>query len=234
MAGHSKWAQIKRKKAVADAKKGAVFGKLARAISVAARGNPDPSTNLRLKSEVDRARAVNMPSDSIERAIRRVADRDAAALSEVTLELVGPGSAAIIVQAITDNSNRTVHEVKRVAADYGARMAGQGSLLWMFKASGVVRRELGGDDESALQLAAIDAGADDVSVDDGTLTATCSPQALERVRSALGPAAAASTELLPTTTTALPSPEDQRRLEELLDVLDDLDDVQAVYVNAEY
>jgi len=234
MAGHSKWAQIKRKKAVADAKRGAVFGKLARAISVAARGNPDPGTNLRLKSEIERAREVNMPSESIERAIRRVADRDAAAFSEVTLEFVGPGSAAVIVYAITDNSNRTVHEVKQVAATHGAKPAGQGSLLWMFRQAGVVRSDVAGRDAGLLQLAAIDAGADEVSVDDGVITATCAPSALESVRHALNPAATGSLELVPSSAVPVSSPVDQSRLQGLLEALDALDDVQSVYTNAAY
>jgi YebC/PmpR family DNA-binding regulatory protein len=132
MAGHSKWAQIKRKKAVADARKGAVFSKLARSLAVAARGNPDPDTNLRLKAEIERARAVNMPSESIQRAVARTAERDSAALLEVQVEFIGPSHTAIIVSAITDNSNRTIRELKELAAEHGGKMSGQGSVLWMF------------------------------------------------------------------------------------------------------
>jgi len=136
MSGHSKWSQIKHKKAIVDAKKGVVFGKLAKAISIAARGNPDPSTNLRLKGEIERARAANMPSDNIERAIRRVADKNASELSEVEVHLIGPGGVGIIVEAVTDNSNRTIMELKTLAAELGGRMAGQGTLSWMFRREG--------------------------------------------------------------------------------------------------
>ncbi len=133
MAGHSKWAQIKRKKAVADAQRGAVFGKLSRAISVAARGNPDPTTNLRLKGEVDRARAANMPADSIERAIRRVAEKDAAAFTEIQLEFIGPGGAAIVATGITDSTNRTLNEMRQLAVHHGIRMVGRGGASWAFR-----------------------------------------------------------------------------------------------------
>jgi YebC/PmpR family DNA-binding regulatory protein len=235
MAGHSKWAQIKRKKAVADAKRGALFGKLARAISVAARGNPDPATNLRLKGEVERARAVNMPADSIDRAIRRVTEKESATLEEVTIEIVGPAGSAIIAQGITDNTNRTVHEVKQLATKHGARMAGEGSLLWMFRVTGIIRIPIAGQDEAALQLAAIDAGATDVSLIDGFLVVACEPADFERVRGALpAPASEATLELIPTTTTPLPSPADQEKLGALMDALDDLEDIQHVFTNADY
>lgn len=135
MSGHSKWSQIKHKKGIADAKKGVAFGKIARAISIAARDNPDPASNLRLKAEIERARAVNMPSESIERAIKRVADKSASALVEVQLELIGPGGAAIVVNAITDNSNRTINELKQIATKLGGRMVDRGSVLWMFSRS---------------------------------------------------------------------------------------------------
>lgn len=132
MSGHSKWSQIKHKKGIADAKKGVAFGKIAHAISIAARDNPDPASNLRLKAEIERARAVNMPSENIERAIKRVVDKSASALLEIQLELIGPGGAAIVVNAITDNSNRTINELKQIAAKLGGRMVGRGSVLWMF------------------------------------------------------------------------------------------------------
>lgn len=135
MSGHNKWAQIKHKKAITDAKKGVAFGKLARAITVAARGNPDPATNVRLKAEVDRARAANMPIDNIERAIRRISDKDSNTLSDLQLELIGPGSIAIIAKAITDSSNRTINEIKQLCSRMGARLVNPGSVSWMFTIS---------------------------------------------------------------------------------------------------
>ena len=178
MSGHNKWAQIKHKKATTDAKKGKVFSKLAKAISVAARGNPDPATNVRLKTEVERAKAVNMPRENIERAIRRVSDRDAAALQEVYLEFIGPGGVGIIVAAVTDNSNRTINELRQLASKQNARMAGQGSILWMFHRSGQ--------------------------------------------------------EFVPSTPYPLTDPVQQAQLEEFLSALDEHDDVQEVFTNADY
>lgn len=135
MAGHSKWAQIKRKKAVTDAQKGRVFSKFAKEIAIAARGNPDPKTNIRLKSVVEKARSFNMPNDSIERALKRVADRSAGELEELSVEALGPGGIALIITAITDSRNRTLTELKMLLGRHGARMVGQNSLAWMFKQS---------------------------------------------------------------------------------------------------
>ena len=232
MSGHSRWSQIKHKKALADAKKGAIFGKLARAISVAARGNPDPATNLRLKAEIDRAHAFNMPGENITRAISRVSDADAVALSEIQLELIGPGGAAILVLAITDNSNRTVNELRQLALKHDAHMASQGSLLWMFRRAGVIR--LSPDAGEDAQFAAIDAGADDVRDEDGGIIVTTKPEHLERVRSALGSAVVASgIEFIPTTQVPVNDPSVQRKLEALLDALDGHEDVQEVFTNAD-
>jgi YebC/PmpR family DNA-binding regulatory protein len=233
MSGHSKWSQIKHKKGIADAKKGATFGKISRAISIAARDNPDPSSNLRLKAEIERARAVNMPSDNIERAIKRVADKSAAALTEIQLELIGPGSAAIVVNAITDNSNRTINELKQIATRAGAHLAGQGAVSWMFKKAGIIRLRDGADE--ALQLTAIDAGADDVQTDDGSVVVLTAPEKLQAVREALGDAViSASVELHPTTLTPVSDRQQQGQLEALLEALDEHDDVQDVFTNADY
>ena len=233
MSGHSKWSQIKHKKAAADAKKSAVFGKLARAISVAARENPDPGTNLRLQAEIQRARAVNMPTDSIERAIKRVTDKDAAALHEIQLEFIGPGNAAVVVHAITDNSNRTISELRLIAANQGGRIADPGSVLWMFRKVGMVQATIDPASADALQLATIDAGADDVDITDGTLTAICPPEQLDRVRTALGSAVVSSemTTIAPNPVT-IPDEAIRGQLESFIEALDGQDDVQDVFTNA--
>jgi YebC/PmpR family DNA-binding regulatory protein len=231
MSGHSKWSQIKHKKALVDAKKGKIFGKLARAIAIAARGNPDPTTNLRLRGEVERARSVNMPNDNIERAINRVGDKDAAALSEVQLELIGPGNAAIIVSAITDNSNRTINELKQLVLKHHAHMAGQGAVAWMFKKVGILR--LSEDSGEDAQLLAIDAGADDVVTEDGSLVVYTSPETFHAVRSALGASVtSADMELIATTPVVLPDDATRNQLLALLEALDEHDDVQDVVTNA--
>jgi YebC/PmpR family DNA-binding regulatory protein len=178
MSGHNKWSQIKHKKEISDAKKGHLFGKLAKAITIAARDNPDPAANARLKTEIDRARAVNMPNDNIERAIRRVTDKGQAALTEVQLEFIGPGGAGVIAIAITDNSNRTINELKTLVSSHGARMVAQNSILWMFRKSG--------------------------------------------------------TEMEVSVPVPLSEPAHQQQLESLLEALDEHDDVQNVYTNAEY
>ena len=137
MSGHNKWAQIKHKKAITDAKKGKVFSKLVRLISIAARGNPDPKTNPRLKSVIESARAVNMPNENIERAIKKVSDKDSTQLEELQLEALGPGGSALIISAISDNRNRTIGEIKTLLMKLDTKLVNQGSLAWMFtKASG--------------------------------------------------------------------------------------------------
>ncbi len=132
MAGHSKWAQIKRKKAVTDAQRGKAFSRLSRAITVAARNNPDPETNQRLKTEIERARAANMPADNIERAVRKVTEKDAAQLKELQIAFIGPGGAGIRAYAITDSSNRTINELRQLATHAGVRMVEPGAVAWMF------------------------------------------------------------------------------------------------------
>ncbi len=233
MSGHSRWSQIKHKKAIADAKKGAVFGKLGRMISVAARDNPDPSTNLRLKAEIDRARAFNMPNENIERAVRRFSDKSASALTEVQLEFIGPAHTAVVVEAITDNSNRTINELRQLALQHGAHMADRGSVSWMFKKAGVVR--FSGDADDELQLRLIDAGADDVHSQDGWVTIYTAPDHLNAVTAAAQqPAATSGIELVATTTVSVPEGPAHGQLEALLEAMDDHDDVQTVFCNAEY
>jgi YebC/PmpR family DNA-binding regulatory protein len=134
VSGHSKWSQIKHKKAISDQKRSAVFGKLARAITLAARGNLDPKTNIHLKAAVDQARAANMPLDNIERAIQRTTDKSQAALDEIRIEALGPGGIAIVISAITDNRNRTLAELRKLLSDHNTKVVTEGSLDWMLRA----------------------------------------------------------------------------------------------------
>lgn len=131
MSGHNKWGQIKHKKAITDAKKGQVFGKLSKELTLAARGNPDPATNYRLKSVIDKARSVNMPQDNIERALKKVTDKSEATLEELQLETIGPGGVAIIIHAITDSRNRTLNELKILQSTLGLKSVPPGSVKWM-------------------------------------------------------------------------------------------------------
>ncbi len=134
MSGHNKWQQIKHRKGISDQKKGQVFSKLAKKITIAAKGGSDPSTNYKLQSAIDEARAANMPKENIERAVKRAAEKDAASLNEVTVQAMGPGSVAVIIEAITDNKNRTIAELKNILAKNGFKMVPEGSLNWMFDA----------------------------------------------------------------------------------------------------
>lgn len=233
MSGHSKWSTIKRKKAAVDAKRGDLFGKFSRAISIAARNNPDPETNHRLRDVIQRARTSNMPSANIERAIRKVSEKDSAALAEVQLEFIGPGDAAVIASAITDNSNRTISELRKLASDHHGRMVNQGSVSWMFRKAMVFRARIA-EDESTQQLSVIDAGADDVSENEGELYVTAPPERAENVRNVLGDTLIESSlSYVPNVPHELPDDASRRQLEQLMNILDEHDDVQDVSTNAD-
>lgn len=233
MSGHSKWSTIKRKKAAIDAKRGDLFGKLARAIAIAARDNPDPDSNTRLRDIVIRARAANMPNEKIERAIKKVSDKDSAALSEIQLEFMGPGDAALIVTGITDNSNRTISELRKVASDHGGRMVQQGSVAWMFKKAAVFRARAA-DDIDAQQLGIIDAGAEDVSTQNDELYVISSTEHAEAVRDVLGDdVIESSLSFIALAPHAMPDDSSVSRLQELMSAIDEHDDVQDVATNAE-
>ncbi|MBI2063557.1 MAG: YebC/PmpR family DNA-binding transcriptional regulator [Candidatus Yanofskybacteria bacterium] len=132
MSGHSKWSQIKHKKGISDQKKGQLFSKLAKKISIAAREGADPSANYKLQSVIDEARAENMPKENIERAVKRASEKDAAALNEFVIQAMGAGGVAIIIEGITDNKNRTINEIKHILAEHEVKMVPENSLNWMF------------------------------------------------------------------------------------------------------
>ena len=233
MSGHSKWATTKRQKAVVDAKRGALFTKIANQIAIAARSGTDPSMNPSLAMMLEKARQANMPKVNIERAIARVSDKSAAALIEETYEGYGPGGAGIIIEVATDNKNRTMPEVRNALAKNGGRMADPGSVMFQFARKGWI--ELSDQGEEAM-LAALDAGAEDVDEADDGLIVLTAPSDLMKVRAALldGGLAVTNAELkyIPTTTVSVTG-EDEEKLGRLLDALDDLDDVTAVHTNAE-
>jgi len=238
LAGHSKWAQIKRQKGVADARRGQLFTKLGREITVAARqGGPDPDGNPRLRLAIQRAREHNMPMDTIERAIKRgVGGGDVAALEEVVYEGYGPGGAAILIEAMTDNRNRTVAEVRSLFTRSGGSLGETGSVAWIFDSRGVITVELNGSDPDEFALQAIDAGAEDFKIEDDTLEVYTRPGDLEDVRKkleALGVRIeSAEVSMVPKTTIQL-DPKDAVATLRLLDRLEELDDVQRVYSNIE-
>lgn len=239
MSGHSKWAQIRRQKGVNDSKRGQVFTKLGREISVAVRqGGPDPAANFHLRLAVQRARDANMPLENIERAIKKAAgEGNAEALEELTYEGYGPGGTAILIQAVTDNRNRTASDVRSVFNKTGGNLGELGCVAWLFDQTGQLTVQPSGADPDELALAAIDAGALDVQVFDGQIEVSTPPDALENVKHALEGFSAqivnAELAMTPKTTVQL-SDRDAETALRLLERLDDLDDVQRVYTNAEF
>lgn len=239
MSGHSKWAQIKRSKGVADSRRGQLFTKLGREITVAARqGGADPDGNFRLRLAVQRARDSNMPSETIDRAIKRGAGgSDAAELHEITYEGYGPGGTAIMVDILTDNRNRSAAELRAVFTRAGGNLGESGSVAWQFDSRGVITVNADGESAEQVELAAIDAGADDVRSADGVVEIITAPNQLEAVRRRLSEQkiaiAAAELSMVPKTVVELSDHEGGQVLR-LLDRLEELDDVQRVYSNAEF
>ncbi|HLZ72963.1 MAG TPA: YebC/PmpR family DNA-binding transcriptional regulator [Dehalococcoidia bacterium] len=238
MSGHSKWSQIKRSKGAADARRGAVFTKLGREIAVAARqGGGDPAANFRLRLAVQRARDANMPADTIDRAIKRaVGGGEAESLAEVMYEGYGPGGIAILVEAMTDNRNRTAASIRSIFDRGGGNLGESGSVAWQFKSRGVISISAPGKEEE-VELAAIDAGAIDVQSDDGEVQIYTEREELEAVRRALSEAgfeiASAELSMVPDLTVDLDEARSATALK-LLDKLENDDDVQKVYTNAEF
>ncbi len=238
MSGHSKWAQIKRQKGVNDNKRGQVFTKLGREITVAARdGGGDPNANFRLRLAIQRARENNMPMENIERAIKRGAGGgEGSALEEVIYEGYGAGGAAILVEAMTDNRNRAAADIRSVFTRHGGSLGESGCVAWLFDSRGLISVEVGKNDPDELALLAIDAGADDVKVEDGTLEVYTAPGDLEAVRLALEKSkltiASAEVSMVPKTTLELDA-KATAQVMRLLERLEDLDDVQRVYSNVE-
>ncbi len=233
MSGHSKWATTKRQKAVVDAKRGALFTKIANQIAIAARSGTDPNMNPSLAMMLEKARQANMPKVNIERAIARVADKNAAALIEETYEGYGPGGAGIIIEVATDNKNRTMPEVRNALSKNGGRMADPGSVMFQFARKGWI--EVSDKGEEAMMVA-LDAGAEDVDESEDGLIVLTAPSDLMKVRANLidGGLTVTNAELkyIPTSSVSVTG-DDEEKLGRLLDALDDLDDVTAVHTNAE-
>ena len=236
MSGHSKWSTIKRQKGANDAKRGALFTKLAREIITAARqGGGDPEANYRLRMAVEKAKSNSMPADNIKRAIERAtgAGADAEQFEEITYEGIGPASVAVIVAAMTDNRNRTASEVRSIFNKHGGTLS---TVAWQFEQKGIISISLDGRDPDEVTLAAIDAGASDVGTPDGgSIMVTTEPSDLEAVRRSLSEAGieAESAELSmePTTTVEIADEKTARQVLQFVERLEDLDDVQDVYAN---
>lgn len=238
MAGHSKWANIKHRKAAQDAKRGKIFTKLIRELTVAAKlGGPEPADNPRLRSAVDKALSANMTRDTIDRAIARGAgSNDADNVEELVYEGYGAGGVAILVEAMTDNRNRTVAEVRHAFNKCGGNLGTEGSVAYLFTRRGQISYAPGVD-EDALMEAALEAGAEDVVTnDDGSIDVLTAFEDFGAVKDALDAAGftseAAEVSMIPSTTTELDLDTAQKVIR-LVDMLEDLDDVQNVYSNAD-
>ena len=239
MSGHSKWSSIKHQKGVADARRGQLFTKLTREIIVAVReGGSNPDTNFRLRLAVQRARDSNMPMDNIERSIKKGSgELEGMTLTEVILEGYGPSGTAILVEALTDNRNRTIQDVRGAFTKHGGSLGENGCVSWIFDTKGLITVKTDGLDADALALNAIDAGADDVKVESGYVEIYTNPADLEAVRSALEakeiPIASAELLKVPKTVVQLNEKAAMQTLK-LLDKLEELDEMQHVSSNADF
>ena len=237
MSGHSKWAQIKRQKGVNDSRRGQLFTKVTREITVAAReGGADPDSNFRLRLVIQRARQINMPAENIQRAIQRATGTgdDQQQLEEITYEGYGPGGVAIYVEVLTDNRNRTVAEVRNVFTRNGGNLGENGSVAWLFEPRGYISVPVDGKDPDEITLTAIDAGAVDVMEEDKSLAIYTELTEMERVRGALENAGVtaetAERAMVPKTQVSL-DPQKGAQVVRLIERLEDLDDVQSVSTN---
>lgn len=236
VSGHSKWSQIKRQKGVADAKRGNQFTKMAREIMIAAKqGGPDPDANFRLRLAIDRARGVNMPKDSIQRAIERGSGGgEGAQMESVVYEGYGPGGVSIMVEAATDNRSRTAPEIRAAFNRHGGKLGESGSVQWLFEQKGIIEIDAKSDAADEISLVAIDAGAEDVQTEDGLVTVYTAPKDFERVKRQIEAAgiktSSAELSMRPSTTVRVEADGAQTLLR-LVDALDSLDDVQKVHAN---
>ncbi len=234
MSGHSKWSTIKREKGAKDAKRGAVFTQIGNLIAIAARSGTDPTMNSALAMAIDKAKQANMPAANIQRAIDRVADKNAAVLEETAYEGMGPGGVGIIIETATDNKNRTFPEVKNALTKNGGRIADAGSVMFQFTRKGVIRVAATGED--AL-LTILDAGAEDALEEDGNIIVYTEQKELAKVRQAILDAnlkiEEAELQYVPNGSVVIEDPEIAQKVLKIMDALEDLDDVVGVHTNAD-
>jgi YebC/PmpR family DNA-binding regulatory protein len=238
MSGHNKWASIKHKKGANDAKRGKIFTKLIKEITVAARmGGGDPNGNPRLRAAILAARAENMPKDNIERGIKKgTGELEGVSYEESVYEGYGPGGAAVLVESLSDNKNRSVAEIRHVFTKNGGSLGTSGCVAWMFKKKGYIAIDRQAVDEEKLMEKALEAGAEDVREDETTFEVITAPEDFEAVKSAIDglrvPYISSEVTMLPQNTTSLAGKEAEQMVR-LMDMLEDCDDVQKVYTNAD-
>lgn len=238
MSGHSKWHNIRLRKGKQDLQRGKIFTKLAREIIVAAKeGGGNPDANMRLRYIIQKAREMSMPQDNIKRAIQRGTGEsgEAANFDEITYEGYGPAGVAILVQCLTDNRNRTVAELRNIFSKAGGNLGESGCVGWMFDAKGLVQIPADKSDEDTVMMATMDAGAEDIKVDEDTIEVTCAPEDLNKVREALTgagiPFESAELSMIPQTTVAVTGAKEAGQILKLMEGLEDNDDVQRAFAN---
>lgn len=237
MAGHSKWAQIKHKKAKEDAKRGKIFSKLTRAIIVAAKqGGGNPDTNPQLANAIEKAKQYNLPQENIERAIKKATgELGAENYEQIVYEGYGPGGVAIMVEAMTDNRNRTAADIRHIFSKHGGNLSETGSVAWMFEKKGIISFLRSKIDEDELLSAALEAGAEDMEEDESFVNIITNPKSFGEVKEALEKAGyqyeRAEITMNPTTTVKIEDRETARKVLRLIEALEDHDDVQEVYSN---
>ncbi|MDD2388491.1 MAG: YebC/PmpR family DNA-binding transcriptional regulator [Desulfobacterales bacterium] len=238
MSGHNKWSSIKHKKGAADAKRGKVFTKLIKEITVAARsGGGDPDANPRLRSAILAAKSENMPKDNIERAVKKgTGELDGVTYEEANYEGYGPGGAAVLIESLTDNKNRAVADIRYIFNKAGGNMGENGCVSWMFDKKGYLEFEKSAVEEELLMETALEAGAEDVREVDDSFEVITAPQDFEAIKTAIDekniPYIGAEITMLPQTTVNLAGKEAEQMIR-LMDNLEDCDDVQKVYTNAD-
>jgi YebC/PmpR family DNA-binding regulatory protein len=238
MSGHSKWSSIKHKKGITDARRGKVFTKLIKEITVAARfGGGDPAANPRLRTAIQAAKSENMPKDNIERAIKKgTGELEGVKYDESIYEGYGPGGAAVFIESLTDNKNRAVADIRHILSKAGGNLGANGCVAWMFEQKGYIVVENDAADEDALMEVALDAGAEDVREDDSNYEIITDPKDFEAVKAAVEkesiPYIAAEITMLPQSTVNLQGKEAEQMVK-LMETLEDCDDVQKVYTNAD-
>lgn len=236
MAGHSHWATIKRQKGAADARKGQLFSKLAKAIQIAVRqGGPDPEANIKLRYAIEKAKEASMPKETIERAIKKGSgELEGETIEEVTYEGYGPGGVAILVECTTDNRNRTSSEIRKLFEKGGGKMGSAGAVAWLFERKGLIVVDTNSIDEDRLLEIILDAGADDLKRTGSKYEITCDPSVFSQVQAALKrhnvPMVSAEIVQQPKSPVDV-DPETAKRVLKLMEMLDDHDDVQNVFSN---
>ena len=239
MSGHSKWANIKHKKGKADAARGKIFTKLGKEISIAAKSGGDPNTNSRLADVIAKAKSNNMPMDTIMRAVKKGSgEMEGVDYEEIVYEGYAPGGVAVIVTTLTENRNRTAGDVRHIFDKNGGSMGVSGAVSWMFDKKGVIIVEKDGNiDEEELMMQALDAGADDFTAEEDSFEILTSAEGFSEVRKKLEelgvPMASAEVTMVPQNYISVTDPEDVKKINKMMDMFDDNDDVQDVYHNAE-